>query len=399
MSLLFNTLPATARVSPTPFKIAVHKSQLTELETLIKLSKLAPHTFENSQTDGRYGVTTDWLVTMRDQWLRSYKWKNSEDRINSFPQWTTGIEDLTIHFVGLFSRKKDAIPLLLIHGWPGSFLEFLPILDMFRQEYTPDTLPYHLIVPSLPGYTFSSGPPLDRDFGTSDIASVLDQLMKDLGFESGYIAQGGDIGSRIARCLAVDHESCKAAHLNVCFMARPEGMTDDHLNAFERQGIERLKDFQVMGSGYAIEHGTRPSTIGHVLASNPISLLAWVGEKFLQWVDDPLPPDHLLESITLYWLTDTIARSIYTYRQNYPPPAVPAANQPRWFIEKPFGFSSFPMELASLPRSWVETTGNLVYWGQHQKGGHFAALEQPEALKSDLIEFVDQVWPGITGNK
>ncbi|KAK5790409.1 hypothetical protein VI817_007696 [Penicillium citrinum] len=402
MSLLFNTLPATARVAPTPFQVAFPKDQLLELETLIKLSKLAPPTFENSQTSTQYGVTKDWLVAMREQWLRSYKWKASQEKINSFPQWTTEIEDLTIHFVGLFSRKKDAVPLLLIHGWPvlyldaGSFLEFLPILDMFRQEYTPDTLPYHLIVPSLPGYTFSSGPPLDRNFDTSDIARVFDRLMKDIGFDSGYVAQGGDIGSRIARTLAVDHESCK---VNVTFMARPEGMTDDHLDAFERNGLERLKNFQTSGSAYAFEHGTRPSTIGHVLASSPIALLAWVGEKFLQWVDDPLSPNEILESITLYWLTDTIARSVYTYRQSYPPPTVPTANEPRWYIQKPFGYSFFPMELAPLPRSWVETTGNLVYWNQHKKGGHFAALEQPAALKDDLVGFVEQVWPGIIGQK
>ncbi|KAJ5111272.1 Isopenicillin N synthase [Penicillium argentinense] len=377
MSLLFNTLPETARVSPTPFKVSIHKSRLTELETLIRLSKLAPHTFENSQTDGRYGVTTEWLVGMRDQWLQSYRWKSSEDRINSFPQWKIEVEDLSIHFVGLFSRKKDAIPILLIHGWPGSFLEFLPILDNFRQEYTPETLPYHLIVPSLPGYTFSSGPPLDKDFNTWDIARVLDQLMKDIGFGNGYVVQGGDIGSHVARCLAVDHESCKAVHLNVCFMRRPEGVTDDNLNAFELQGIERLEKFQALGSG------------------SPMALLAWIGEKYLQWVDEPLSQDYILESVTLYWLTATIARSIYTYRQNYPPPSVPAANDPRWYIQKPFGFSSFPMELAPLPRSWVATTGNLVYWGQHQKGGHFAALEEPEALKTDLTEFVQRVWPDV----
>ncbi len=163
---------------------------------------------------------------------------------------------------------------------------------MFRQEYTPDELPYHLIVPSLPGYTFSSGPPLDRNFTTTDIARVLDQLMKDLGFESGYVAQGGDIGSRVARGLAVDHESCKgerpsffpyvrahtgtsAVHLNVCFMGRPNGISDDHLKASEMAGIKRMEDFRTTGSGYAIEHGTRPSTIGLVLASNPVALLAW----------------------------------------------------------------------------------------------------------------------------
>lgn len=158
-----------------------------------------------------------------------YDRQKSEARMNSFPQWTIAIEDINVHFVGLFSEKEDAIPILLIHGWPGetpfleavydallnydvsegSFLEFLPMLQKFQEEYSPSTLPYHFIVPSLPGYTFSSGPPLDRNFTTEDIARVLDQLMRDLGFGRGYVAQGGDIGSRIARILAVDYESCK----------------------------------------------------------------------------------------------------------------------------------------------------------------------------------------------
>lgn len=199
----------------------------------------------------------------------------------------------------------------------GSFVEFLPMLQLFRQEYTPSTLPYHFVVPSLPGYTFSSGPPLDRNFTTNDVARVLDQLMQVLGFESGYIAQGGDIGSRIARILGVDYASCKGmsyssiwsiplryvilaslltllklctvsvsssqdshglyqlSTVNVAFMARPAGITDDHLSAAEKRGLERYNNFVKLGSGYMMEHGTRPSTIGLVLSTNPVALLAW----------------------------------------------------------------------------------------------------------------------------
>ncbi|KAJ5565973.1 hypothetical protein N7535_007611, partial [Penicillium sp. DV-2018c] len=395
MSLPFSTPPSNATASITPFKASIPEAKLTELETLIKLAKLAPPTYENSQRDGRYGVSTEWLEAMREKWLRSYHWKSSEDRINSFPQFVTEIERLTVHFVGLFSKRKDAVPILLLHGWPGSFLEFLPMLQKFRDEYTPETLPYQLIVPSLPGYTFSSGPPLDRDFHTSDVARIVDQLMKGLGFASGYVVQGGDIGSRIARHLGADHESCKAVHVNVVFMGKPDGMTEEHLNAYELQGIEKAKRFASTGCGYAFEHGTRPSTIGHVLSTSPMALLAWIGEKFLEWVDDPLPSEDILESITLYWLTETFPRAIYIYRQNYPPPPIPVANDPRWYIHKPFGFSSFPAELTRLPRSWIETTGDLVFWEEHEKGGHFAALERPEELKGDLVKFVDQVWPGI----
>ncbi|GAD96563.1 hypothetical protein PVAR5_5221 [Paecilomyces variotii No. 5] len=416
MSLPFSTPPSSAKLSPTPFKAAIPGEKLAELETLVKLSKLAPATYENSQPDGRYGITTEWLVSLRDKWLNSFDWKSTENRINTFPQFTTEIEGLTIHFVALFSEKKDAVPILLLHGWPGSFLEFLPMLQMFRDEFTPSTLPYHLIVPSLPGYTFSSGPPLDKNFATHDVARVMDKLMRDIGFESGYVVQGGDIGSRVARVIAVDYESCKgmflmkisfplspssdeppAIHLNVCFMRRPNGVTDENLTAFEKDGIERLNHWLGTGTAYGFMHGTRPSTIGHVLSTSPVALLAWIGEKFLQWVDEPLPPEFIMESVTLYWLTETYARSIYTYREGFPPPPVPPANDPRWYIHKPYGHSYFPKELSPTPRSWVETTGNLVFWGQHSKGGHFAALEQPEALKKDLVTFVEQVWPEIAG--
>lgn len=137
-----------------------------------------------------------------------------EEHINSFPNFKVAIEDddghqYSIHFVGLFSKKADAIPLLLLHGWPGSFLEFLPILDHLRTAYTPETLPYHVIAPSMPGYTFSSPPPLHKDFRIEDIARVFDKLARGLGFGKGYIVQGGDIGSKVARVMAVEHNSCK----------------------------------------------------------------------------------------------------------------------------------------------------------------------------------------------
>jgi microsomal epoxide hydrolase len=226
MSAPFSQLHSAATISPTPVRVAFPDEQIAELKTLVKLAKIAPPTLENQQQDRRYGVTSDWLTTMREKWLNDYNWRATEARINSFPQFTTQIEDMSLHFAALFSEKKDAIPMILLHGWPGnascprlcvcayrsnigSFLEFLPILQLFKEEYTPTTLPFHLIVPSLPGYGFSSGPPLDREYKSHDVARVMDQLMKGLGFGGGYIAQGGDIGSRIARVLAVDFESCK----------------------------------------------------------------------------------------------------------------------------------------------------------------------------------------------
>ncbi|KAF7585286.1 hypothetical protein BBP40_011436 [Aspergillus hancockii] len=389
MSAPFSKIPSKARVTPSAFTVSIPQEQLSDLQTLVKLSKIPPPTYENSQSDYRFGITSDWLVTIREKWINGFDWKTSETRINSFPQFTTEIEDIKLHFAALFSEKQDAVPIVLLHGWPGSFLEFLPILQQFRDEFTPNTLPYHLIVPSLPGYGFSSGPPVDRDYTTFDAARTIDTLMKNLGFESGYIAQGGDIGSRVARHLAVGYESCKAVHLTP-----PEGVSNENLTAFEKKGLALKEDFMTMGIAYAWEHGTRTSTIGHVLAASPLSLLAWCGEKFLTWVDEPLPSETILEFISLYWLTETFPRAIYPYREEFP--LSPERNSLE-YIHKPFGYSYFPIELFPVPKSWVETTGNLVFWREHQKGGHFAALEKPAELKADLTEFVQQVWPGVMG--
>jgi microsomal epoxide hydrolase len=142
--------------------------------------------------------------------------RKTEDLINSFPNFTLDIADesgpTTIHFVSLMSQKPDAIPIILLHGWPGNFLEFLPILDILRRNYTPETLPYHIIVPSLPGYAFSSPPPLDRDFRLEDVARIFNTLMTELGYGDGYVAQGGDVGSKVARVMAAEYGSCKALH-------------------------------------------------------------------------------------------------------------------------------------------------------------------------------------------
>ncbi|PYH97726.1 alpha/beta-hydrolase [Aspergillus ellipticus CBS 707.79] len=391
MTLEYSTIPAGAKVAPSPFQVHVSDEQIEELQLLVKLSKLAPPTYEGLQQDRRYGITNEWLATAKEAW-KSFNWRSVETHINSFPQFTYEIEGLTVHLVGLFSKKKDATPVLLIHGWPGSFLEFLPVLSFIRDKYSPENLPYHFVVPSLPGYTFSSGPPQDKNFVCEDTARILNQVMVNLGFEDGYVAQGGDIGSRIGRILAVDYPACKAVHLNACFIGKPSNIPDTAITESEQRGLARAQWFATYGTGYSVEHGTRPSTIGNVLSTSPVALLAWIGEKFLDWAGETIPLETILESVTLYWLTETLPRSIYHYRENVPPPKVRQAEDPRWFIQKPFGFSYYPMELVPVPRAWVETTGNLVFWKTHEKGGHFAALERPRDFLDDLTAFCEQVW-------
>ncbi|KAF7982194.1 hypothetical protein HWV62_29989 [Athelia sp. TMB] len=386
----FARLPSNATLSPEPFTAAIPDATLDELRTLVKYAKLAPDTYEGSLEDLKYGISNRWIREAKETWATTFDWRKHEAEINSVPNYTAKIVDEghehTIHFAALFSEKADAIPIVLLHGWPGSFLEFLPILTLMRTRYTPATFPYHLIVPSMPGYTFSSRPPLDREFDTLNVARIFNTLMVGLGFGGGYVAQGGDIGAKVARILSVQYESCK---VNFCTFLLPyAGLTPvEELTPAEQRGIARATDFQTRGRGYAIEHGTKPATLGIALSSSPIALLAWIGEKFLAWTDEDPPLDTILASVTLYWVTECIASSFFPYRQ-----ATAQHDDPAWHITKPLGYSYFPKELYPVPRSWVATTGNLVFYKAHETGGHFAAVEKPEVLWADVEEFVAQVW-------
>ncbi|KDQ17793.1 hypothetical protein BOTBODRAFT_64194 [Botryobasidium botryosum FD-172 SS1] len=397
MVLPYTTLPLSAStISANPFRVNIAESTLDEFKTLLGLSKLAPQTYENTQGDRRYGVTGEWMREAKEKWL-DFDWKKREEYINSFPHYTASVIDdnqkkYSIHFIALYSERADAVPLVFLHGWPGSFLEFLPILELLKSKYTPATLPYHVIVPSLLGFIFSSPPPLDENFGTRDVARIIDKLVVGLGFGDGYVVQGGDIGSNAARVMSLGHASCKAIHVNVFAVQEPAGFDIATINEAERKGLDRAKWFNSVGRAYAITHATRPATIGSILASNPLALLVWIGEKFLDWTDDDPPLDTILEAVTLYWLTETFPRAIYTYRGYYAP------DTPRpgvGYLSKPLGFSWFPKEVLPVPRSWVAAAGNLVFFRQHDKGGHFAALEVPEVLLKDVEGFVEQVWPKV----
>ncbi|GJC80900.1 putative epoxide hydrolase [Colletotrichum liriopes] len=212
----FGRIPPHALRQPKSFTLRVAEDDITELKTLLKLSKIGPVTFENAN-DG-FGITREWLSDAKDYWLNRFDWRQHEKVVNSFPNFTTTVDDpvhgcLSIHFMALFSKKPDAVPIVFLHGWPGSFLEFIPMFKLLISKYDSHNLPYHVIVPSLPGYTLSTGPPLNRDFNNQDSARVINQLMIDLGFgKNGYVVQGGDIGSDLARRMAIHYPECKAIH-------------------------------------------------------------------------------------------------------------------------------------------------------------------------------------------
>ncbi|KAH6668254.1 Alpha/Beta hydrolase protein [Halenospora varia] len=388
MAKTFSAIPPGATVTPTPFTINISDGALDELNTLLRLSKLSKPTYENTTKEKYFGISREWLENSVSSWKNDFNWREKEAYMNTFPQFivpvgVTGKETLNIHFAALFSEKDDAIPVLFMHGWPGSFLEFLPILDILRTKYTPETLPYHVIVPSLPGFAFSDPPPLDREFDLGDVAEIMDGLLGNLGFGDGYVAQGGDLASKVARILASKYPSCKAVH-----PCQPLGPLDDQ----DRVAVARGAEFHRTGSAYGSEHATRPGTIGFVLSSNPVSLLAWIGEKFLEWTDKIPSLDTILEAVTLYWLTDTFPSSIYQYRQTLQSVNKGSHGEAEYYIDKPLGFTAFAKEIVAGPKGWVATTGNLVFYRKSEVGGHFAALEQPERFLGDVVDFIEQVW-------
>ena len=285
-TMSYAKFPSNTTLSPSTFKAHVPDKQLSDFKSLLDLSPIGPETYENtSRTDGQYGITRKWLIETKDFWPHQYDWRKTEHQINSFPNFTVPIkardgDSKTVHFVALFSENPDAVPVCLLHGWPGSFLEFLPFLEAAKSKYAPKDLPYHYIVPSLPGYAYSSGPSVKSEWTNEDIAYVMNELMVGLGFGDGYVAHGGDIGSFLSRILAVRYEACKAIHLNFHLMPlEPRGINPADVTAEEKTNLKRLEGFVTTGDAYAKEHGTRGGTIGLALSFSPLALLCWIGEK------------------------------------------------------------------------------------------------------------------------
>jgi pimeloyl-ACP methyl ester carboxylesterase len=197
------------------FTLHIPEEDCSQLYELLTLSRVGPATWENQHQDGRYGISHQWLISTKDYWLTQFDWRAQESRINSFPNYKILIEDtkgdIDLHFIGLFSQKEDAIPMVFLHGWPGSFLEFIPMLELLRKKYHLSSLPYHVIVPSLPGYIFSSGPSQTQAWNGDDAARVINKAVNALGF-SQYAVQGGDVGCLIASLLATTYRSVSAVH-------------------------------------------------------------------------------------------------------------------------------------------------------------------------------------------
>jgi pimeloyl-ACP methyl ester carboxylesterase len=365
----------------SPFEIAVPDSDLADLiERLSRTRWPEPETV----TDWSQGVPLAYLRNLCEYWSTEYDWREREDGLNRFPQFRTTIDGLGIHFVHVRSPVPGALPIVITHGWPGSFVEFLAVIGPLTDPSAFGGDPadaFHVVCPSLPGYAFSDKP-TSTGWDVDRIARAWAQLMKNLGY-SRYGAQGGDWGSAVtSRLGALDVPQVVGIHLNMLSVGTDRG--SENLTQAEIDALEAMKYYTEWDSGYAKEQSTRPQTIGYSLVDSPVGLCAWILEKFWSWTDtdgDPvgvLGADRILDNVMLYWLTGTGASAGRLYWEAF-------RNRHAEKIEVPTGVSIYPKEIFRPSRRWAERRySNIVQWEVLPRGGHFAAFEQPNL-------FVDQV--------
>ncbi len=374
-----------------PFRISTTSQQLDDLHDRLARTRLTPAL---SGSDWTHGTPPDYLNELVTYWRTEFDWSAAERRLNELPQFTTEVGDDTLHFVHAKGVGPAPFPLLFSHGWPGSFWEVHKIIGPLTDPAAHGGDPadaFDLIAPSLPGYGFSPHP--GRPGITPRvIAGLFDRLMVEVLGYPRYGAQGGDWGAAITTALGRDHgETVAGIHLNLIAGTPVLDENSAPLTEAEQEFQRQRTDWRAEQSGYSHLQGTRPATLGAALADSPAGQAAWIVEKFRAWsdcdgdVESVFSKDDLLTNITLYWLTNTAATSARLYYETQHE-AVNSFSQPG-YVSTPTGFASFPREIARPPEEWVRRGYNLVRFREFERGGHFAALEQPEALVHEIREF------------
>jgi pimeloyl-ACP methyl ester carboxylesterase len=368
------------------FHIEVPQAELDDLRDRLRSTRWPER---ETVDDWSQGVPLAYLKELCGYWASDYDWRATEARLNALPQFRSDIQSLGIHFIHVQSDDPDAVPLVMTHGWPGSIVEFLKVIGLLSQEF-------HLVVPSMPGYGFSDKPK-GVGWGIERIADAWAELMARLGYER-YGAVGSDWGTSISTLLGQrDREHVLGIHL-VPPLAPPDPDTFDDLTASERAALDNLERVSQWESGYSEEHATRPQTIGYSLADSPAGLCAWVVEKFWAWTDCDGHPENavsrqeLLDNLMLYWLPRTGASSARLYWESIRQVNEWIGGEATDTVDVPTGCSIFPKEIQRPSRRWAERRfTDIRHWGEPERGGHFAALEQPELFVDELRAFFRQL--------
>jgi pimeloyl-ACP methyl ester carboxylesterase len=322
-----------------------------------------------------------------DHWLNTFEWHWVEERINAYPNFVASIDGVNIHFLHIKGRGKNTIPMIITHGWPGSFLEMMNVIPLLTAG---EPFSFDLVIPSLPGYAFSQKPE-EEGMNASRIALLWARLMKELGYEK-YMVQGGDFGAEVSTHLALQQpEHVMGLHLNyIPFSYRPFLKPGEELTSEEKSAAEKTQKFFQRVGAYAQQHMTQPLTLSYGLTDSPVGLAAWILQIFKNFSDPSkdleamFAKDELLANITLYWGTRTIHSSIRLYGEVMKDPL--ALNEGQR-IEVPVGIAHYPFPDSFPARKFVERGYNVRYWKDMPAGGHFAAMEQPELFARDIREF------------
>jgi pimeloyl-ACP methyl ester carboxylesterase len=388
------TSRSAATTATRPFRVEVQEDQLADL-----CHRLRPMRWPSKElvTDRSQGVQLATIQELVRYWRTDYDWHRCAARLNALPQFKTEIDGVDIHYIHVKSPHPEALPLIMTHGWPGSVIELLetvgPLTDPTAHGGHPEDA-FDLVLPSLPGYGFS-GAPTEVGWDAGHIGQAWAKLMRRLGY-SRYVAQGGDQGAAVTDAMGRQApEGLIGIHLNFLRTAisgdpQPEGSEQ------ERAAAEAVAVFRKNGFGYFLEQITRPQTIGYALVDSPVALAAWMLDHDTDsyykisraFVDGQtagnLTRDHILDNITLYWLTGTGASAARSYWEGGRA-AAQAAGQAPTEVRVPVGFTTFPDEIFRAPRSWVEKAyPNLSYFNEVDKGGHFAAWEEPQLFSEEL---------------
>ena len=366
----------------TPFRIAASDEELADLQRRLRATR-----WPDAQTveDWSQGIPLDYVKEVCSYWSEKYDWREREARLNQSPGFLSEIDGVDIHFLHIRSPEENAMPLVMTHGWPGSIVEFQKVIGPLcdPSAHGGDAADaFHIVCPTLPGYGFS-GKPTQPGWGVDKIGGAWTKLMARLGYER-YAAQGGDWGSMVTTAVGVqDPDHCLGIHLNMP-VAIPDPETMGDLTDKEKATLASLGHYQEHESGYSKQQSTRPQTIGYSLVDSPAGQAAWVLEKFWAWTDcdghpeNVLNRDELLDNVMMYWLPGAAASSARLYWESF-------AKAPTGEVEVPTGCSIFPKEIIRCSRRWAEKRfHNIVYWNELEKGGHFAAFEQPESFVSEV---------------
>ncbi len=370
-------------MSIAPFRIAIPDSALVDLDERLLRLRIPDGIVDQGW---REGIEPGFLRDLLDYWSSEFDWRTHEARLNALPHYVAHVDGLPIHFVHRRGTGPDPLPLVLTHGWPGSFIEMERIVPLLADPGAHGADPadsFHVVVPSLPGYGFSPAPPV-AGVGTYAVAHLWAGLMAQLGYER-FGVQGGDLGAGVSAWLGQRYpERVAGMHLNFIpgSYRPPEGAPP---TPEEQAYLDRRKEWADKEGAYAHMHGTRPYTAAIGLNDSPAGLAAWIGEKFHAWAEDfdaTVGLDTLLANVSLYWFTQTIGSSMRMYAEER---ARPLALDGK--VRPPLGVAQFPAEIMMPPRSWVERGFDVRRWTAMPAGGHFAALEQPALLAEDIRAF------------